>query len=112
MLETQSKWYLPAPRQLGWHIGFWNLVGALGFTLCGALGFASDSNTACEIGLVWATFVGSWAFLVCIICLIFLVSLLVVVNTVQAKPLFLFLPTHFQGPGYLPTHSFPQLGFL
>lgn len=63
MLETQSRWYIPAPQQLGWHVGFWNLVGALGFTLCGALGFAS-SNPACEIGLTWATFIGSWAFLV------------------------------------------------
>lgn len=63
MLETQSKWYIPAPQQLGWHVGFWNLVGALGFTLCGALGFAS-SNTAYEVALTWATFIGSWSFLV------------------------------------------------
>jgi hypothetical protein len=27
MLETQQKWYLPAPRVLGWHIGVWNLIG-------------------------------------------------------------------------------------
>lgn len=66
MLETQSKWYVPAPKQLGWQIGFWNLVGALGFTLCGALGFAS-TNSACEIALTWATFIGSWAFLVCVL---------------------------------------------
>lgn len=33
MLETQSKWYIPAPGVLGWHIGFWNLIGALGFTV-------------------------------------------------------------------------------
>lgn len=59
MLETQRKWYLPAPAVLGWHIGLWNLVGALGFTLCGALGFA-----ACDMALAWATFIGSWAFLV------------------------------------------------
>ncbi len=23
MLETQQKWYLPAPKVLGWHIGLW-----------------------------------------------------------------------------------------
>lgn len=63
MLETQKRWYIPAPTVLGWHIGFWNLVGALGFTLCGAFGFAS-SNEACEIALTWSTFIGSWAFLV------------------------------------------------
>jgi hypothetical protein len=27
MLETQQKWYLPAPKVLGWHIGAWNLAG-------------------------------------------------------------------------------------
>lgn len=64
MLETQKRWYLPAPTVLGWHIGLWNLVGAMGFTLCGALGFASSSSDACEIALTWSTFIGSWAFLV------------------------------------------------
>ena len=34
MLETQKKWYLPAWGTLGWHIGLWNLIGALGFTVC------------------------------------------------------------------------------
>ncbi|KZT71169.1 hypothetical protein DAEQUDRAFT_724543 [Daedalea quercina L-15889] len=41
MIECQRKWWLPNLRSLGWHIGFWNLVGAVGFTLCGALGYAS-----------------------------------------------------------------------
>lgn len=63
MLETQKKWYIPAPTVLGWHIGFWNLIGALGFTLCGAFGFAS-SNEEYETALTWSTFIGSWAFLV------------------------------------------------
>jgi hypothetical protein len=62
MLETQQKWYLPAPRVLGWHIGFWNLVGALGFTLCGALGFCSGEEELYQSSL--ATFWGSWAFLI------------------------------------------------
>ncbi|KAF3761093.1 hypothetical protein M406DRAFT_230711, partial [Cryphonectria parasitica EP155] len=63
MLETQKKWYIPAPNVLGWHIGFWNLIGAIGFTLCGAFGFAS-SNEACELAGIWSTFIGSWAFLI------------------------------------------------
>ncbi|KAI1328325.1 hypothetical protein F5Y16DRAFT_159010 [Xylariaceae sp. FL0255] len=63
MLETQTKWYLPAPKTLGWHIGFWNLLGALGFTLCGALGFASANDSA-VYGSLLATFIGSWAFLI------------------------------------------------
>ncbi|KAK5044860.1 hypothetical protein LTR84_010398 [Exophiala bonariae] len=63
MLETQTKWYIPAPRILGWHIAFWNLIGAFGFTLCGALGMAyRNSGAQFQAGL--ATFWGSWAFLI------------------------------------------------
>ncbi|KAK0728457.1 hypothetical protein B0T26DRAFT_698010 [Lasiosphaeria miniovina] len=65
MLEVQDKWYKPAPKILGWHIGLWNLVGAVGFTLCGALGFAVESGPpAVEYASTLATFVGSWAFLI------------------------------------------------
>lgn len=82
MLETQPKWYIPAWEVLGWHIGFWNLIGAFGFTvnpfrqcnkvvenllivlkLCGALGPAfGNSGAKYESSL--ATFWGSWAFLI------------------------------------------------
>lgn len=65
MLECQEKWWKPSLDMLGWHIGFWNLVGGLGFTLCGALGFGSD-NEAVAYASALATFVGSWAFLVSI----------------------------------------------
>ncbi|KAH0536566.1 hypothetical protein FGG08_006574 [Glutinoglossum americanum] len=63
-LETQSKWWIPAPGVLGWHVGVWNLVGGIGFTLCGALGFASSSNSGIAYQSSLATFWGSWAFLV------------------------------------------------
>jgi hypothetical protein len=63
MLETQEKWYRPAPKSLGWHIGFWNLVGGIGFCLCGALGLGS-ANPNVEYASTLATFIGSWAFLV------------------------------------------------
>ncbi|OAA76199.1 integral membrane protein [Akanthomyces lecanii RCEF 1005] len=46
MLETQERWWKPAPRLLGWHIALWNLVGAFGFTLCGALGMAYGNSGA------------------------------------------------------------------
>lgn len=74
MVEVQERWYIPAPSLLGWHVGFWNLVGAIGFTLCGALGFAVDDGGPVEYALTLATFVGSWAFLVsflwvCVLCL-------------------------------------------
>ncbi|KAI9740835.1 MAG: hypothetical protein M1818_004440 [Claussenomyces sp. TS43310] len=62
MLETQKKWYTPALGVLGWHVGFWNLIGAIGFTLCGALGFSSGSGELYQSSL--ATFWGSWAFLI------------------------------------------------
>jgi hypothetical protein len=63
MLETQKKWYIPAFNVLGWHIGFWNFVGALGFTLCGALGMAYG-NSGAQYQASLATFWGSWAFLI------------------------------------------------
>ncbi|KAK9769534.1 putative Integral membrane protein [Seiridium cardinale] len=62
MLETQPNWYTPAFGTLGWHIGFWNLIGAFGFTICGALGFASENESAAYASVL-ATFIGSWAFL-------------------------------------------------
>lgn len=46
MLETQERWWKPAIGVLGWHISFWNLVGAFGFTLCGALGMAYGNEGA------------------------------------------------------------------
>lgn len=68
MLEVQTKWYRPALGDIGWHstsspplsiscsntvpppfssvrhwpriVGFWNLVGAEGFMICGAFGYS------------------------------------------------------------------------
>ncbi|EED16990.1 integral membrane protein [Talaromyces stipitatus ATCC 10500] len=62
-IETQPKWYIPAPSILGWHIGAWNFIGGIGFTLCGALGPASSSSGV-EYQTCLATFWGSWAFLI------------------------------------------------
>lgn len=43
-------------------VGLWNLFGALGFLLCGILGYAASD------GAIWASaftsFLGSWAFLI------------------------------------------------
>jgi hypothetical protein len=63
MLETQKNWYTPAFGVLGWHIGFWNWIGAWGFTLSGALGPAYGSSGA-QFQAGCATFWGSWAFLI------------------------------------------------
>ncbi|KAF4156932.1 hypothetical protein CNMCM6069_006228 [Aspergillus lentulus] len=61
-IETQPKWYIPAIHILGWHVGFWNFIGGIGFTLCGALGPAT-ANSGVEYQSTLATFWGSWAFL-------------------------------------------------
>jgi hypothetical protein len=61
-IETQPIWYIPAIHILGWHVGFWNFIGGIGFTLCGALGPAA-ANSGVEYQSTLATFWGSWAFL-------------------------------------------------
>lgn len=62
MIETQEKWWKPNFGVLGWHIGFWNLVGGVGFTLCPCFGFDTQSWSQYEASL--STFWGSWAFLI------------------------------------------------
>ncbi|OCF60193.1 hypothetical protein L486_02873 [Kwoniella mangroviensis CBS 10435] len=62
MVEVQKKWWLPNLLEIGWWVGLWNLIGAIGFMLCGALGYASSSSKA-EYQSGLATFWGSWAFL-------------------------------------------------
>ncbi|KAJ6572104.1 hypothetical protein B0H19DRAFT_937256 [Mycena capillaripes] len=64
MIETQKKWYLPAPTSLGWHVGFWNMVGGVGFALCGALGYGLNSSTKIAYQSSCSTFWGGWAFLI------------------------------------------------
>lgn len=64
MWETQPAWYHIRPfDSLGWHVGFWNLMGALGFTLCGAFGYPQAQYWA-EYQSSLSTFWGGWAFLI------------------------------------------------
>lgn len=63
MLETQKNWYTPSFNVLGWHIAFWNLIGGIGFTLCGALGPAAG-NSGAQYQAACATFWGSFSFLI------------------------------------------------
>lgn len=72
MIETQKNWWQPNLADLGWHseyhrsdvssylggerlvlmilpqphylVSFWNLVGGIGFTLCGAMGYNTDER--------------------------------------------------------------------
>lgn len=62
MIENQTNWYIPAIDQLGWHIGFWNFVGGIGFTISGAFGYSTAHWAQYESGL--STFWGGWAFLI------------------------------------------------
>jgi hypothetical protein len=62
MLETQTKWWKPAPKTLGWWIGLCNLVGGVGFTMCPAFGY--DEKSWAQWQACLSTFWGSWAFLV------------------------------------------------
>lgn len=62
-LETQRRWYQPAFHVLGWHIGVWNFIGGIGFTLCGALG-PGAMLSGVEYQATLATFWGSWAFMI------------------------------------------------
>ncbi|KAJ7054497.1 hypothetical protein C8F01DRAFT_1163582 [Mycena amicta] len=64
MIETQRRWYVPAPLSLGWHVGFWNLVGGVGFTLCGGFGYALNQSNGIAYQSSCSTFWGGWAFLI------------------------------------------------
>ena len=57
VLETQTRWYLPAPKVLGWHIGVWNLIGSIGWTLSAALGYCSADwcGYQSDLTLIWAS---------------------------------------------------------
>lgn len=57
MIETQSKWWMPAPRTLGWWVGALNLIGGVGFTLCPAFGYDTRSWAQYQASL--STFWGS-----------------------------------------------------
>ncbi|KAI8937250.1 hypothetical protein NX059_006459 [Plenodomus lindquistii] len=62
MFETQSKWWKPAPRTLGWWVGLWNLIGGIGFLICSAIGY--DKSRWAQYQSCLISFWGSWAFLI------------------------------------------------
>ncbi|KAK7530581.1 uncharacterized protein J3D65DRAFT_129134 [Phyllosticta citribraziliensis] len=63
MLDTQTHWWKSALGQLGWHVGAWNMVGGVGFTLSPAFGY-DMAATWPQYQAACSTFWGSWAFLV------------------------------------------------
>ncbi|KDR68386.1 hypothetical protein GALMADRAFT_78564 [Galerina marginata CBS 339.88] len=63
MLEAQDVWWKPKITSLGWQVGVWNFVGAVGFALSGAFGYAG-TNHAAEYQSALSTFWGGWGFLI------------------------------------------------
>ena len=61
MIETQKHWWQPALGTLGWHIGFWNCIGGIGFTLSPCFGFSPASWTQYQAAC--STF---WGELLCL----------------------------------------------
>ncbi|GAB1736426.1 hypothetical protein NU219Hw_g7576t1 [Hortaea werneckii] len=57
MLETQEKWYLPAPHALGWWIGAFNMIGSVGWTLSAAFGYCTTPwcGYQGDLSLLWAS---------------------------------------------------------
>lgn len=57
MLETQEHWWKPAFHVLGWHIGLWNMIGSVGWTLSAAFGYCSASwcEYQSDLTLLWAS---------------------------------------------------------
>jgi len=57
LLETQEKWWKPAPHVIGWHAGVWNLIGAVGWTLSASLGYCSAHwcEYQSDLSLLWAS---------------------------------------------------------
>jgi len=62
MITTQPNWYTPRPLSVEWHVGFWNVIGSIGFTLAGALFYLG--TTAGSIQASGASLWGSCAFMV------------------------------------------------
>ncbi|KAK5550217.1 hypothetical protein LTR46_011780, partial [Exophiala xenobiotica] len=57
LLETQEKWYKPAPHVIGWHAGLWNLIGAVEWILSASFGYCSASwcEYQSDLTLLWAS---------------------------------------------------------
>ena len=58
ILETQPNWYTPQPLKIGWHIGVFNMIGGVGWTIAASFGYCRSSDW-CEyqsqLTLIWAS---------------------------------------------------------
>ena len=63
MVETQTDWWRPQFRILGWHLSCWNIVGGAGFAACAAFALGSSEDWA-KFQVGCSFFWGAWAFLI------------------------------------------------
>ncbi len=68
MREVQLKLFSFPIGKIGWQVGLWNLVGAVGFFLCGIFGLINNHPQWADAklnywGAAFSTFWGSIAFL-------------------------------------------------
>ncbi|KAL2062294.1 hypothetical protein VTL71DRAFT_6560 [Oculimacula yallundae] len=61
-ISTQEKWYIPKPKSVEWHVGFWNVIGSIGFMLAGALFYPGTTEWGLQGSL--ASLWGSFAFMI------------------------------------------------
>lgn len=62
MITTQRNWYTPCPGMVEWWVGFWNVLGSVGFTLAGALFYLGTEGGAVQASA--ASLWGSCAFMI------------------------------------------------
>lgn len=64
-VNEQEKWYIPALQKANWHVGFWNVVGSVGFFLSGFFGYWIMVSSDIEVyGVFLSTYWGSYAFMI------------------------------------------------
>ncbi|KAI3630136.1 hypothetical protein MIR68_011571 [Amoeboaphelidium protococcarum] len=63
MVDAQPKWFVPKPFSLMWHVGFWNVIGSVGFWLSGFTGYFSSNPQVLKWGVYFSTYWGSYSFL-------------------------------------------------
>jgi len=51
---------------MGWHVGFWNILGSVGFTLSAIFGlvYSPDQEGDRRWGVQLSTYLGTWSFLI------------------------------------------------
>ena len=66
VLESQHVWYKPEVFKLSWHVGFFNVIGSIGFFLSGLFGYwnPEPGSNLFKYGVALSTFWGSIAFLI------------------------------------------------